>query len=252
VSHLHWHRGIADDTNGATLQVASAEDVVDYSVRRRRAEGESQATAKARSLLGGTINEPEKTYRDNAEPGAGVSEGEGGIAPAKQLWEAGRETVNKLGDLDTLKQQYYRNQIKDVKPAAEYGETQKLVLSGGPPAAGKTSKVKEAGVDISKSVIVNADDVKKLAGKENDNTFHEDSSRIANDLLEDAIDSGRNVVYDSQLTNFAKADDQIKKVIGKGGDVYVFLSMHPLRPRKHATSHGMRKDKANVFLPTRR
>jgi len=58
---------IADDTNGATLQVASAEDVVDYSVRRRRAEGESQATAKARSLLGGTINEPEKTYRDEAE-----------------------------------------------------------------------------------------------------------------------------------------------------------------------------------------
>ena len=37
------------------------------SAPRTAVSGESQATAKARSLLGGTINEPEKTYRDKAE-----------------------------------------------------------------------------------------------------------------------------------------------------------------------------------------
>ena len=193
----------------------------------QKAAGAVQEVPPAPSPAAPAIIEPEGTTPTSPAPEktqpAPTSEGEGSVAPAKQPWEAGRETVNKPGDLDTLKQQYYRNQITDVKPAAEYGETQKLVLSGGPPAVGKTSKVKEAGVDISKSVTINADDVKKLAGKENDNTFHEDSSRIANDLLEDAIDSGRNVVYDSQLTNFAKADDQIKKVIGKGGDVYVYF-----------------------------
>ncbi len=116
------------------------------------------------------------------------------------------------------------------KKASELGQQPKLVMTGGPPGAGKSTSLKAAGVKPDRFVEVNADLVKELAGLDDRAPqFHEDSSEIAKEVLERAMSGGYHVLYDSLLTNFPLADGLIKRALAKGMKVTItFNNIGPI------------------------
>ena len=122
--------------------------------------------------------------------------------------------------LEEFEQKYLSDLFAGKAPAASAAEPQSVILTGGPPGLGKSSMLKEANIDRSAYIEINADEVKATAGMigaGRDVAFHEDASTIANKALEKAVGDGYNTIYDSQLTNFAKADSVIQRTIDNGG-----------------------------------
>lgn len=126
--------------------------------------------------------------------------------------------------LEDFENWYLSKLFAGKAPAAESGQRQTVVMTGGPAGLGKTSMLREADIERSAYIDVNADDVKTAAGMSGagrDKAFHEDSSTIANKALNKAIDGGYNTVYDSQLTNFAKSDSVIQRTLNNDGIVQI-------------------------------
>jgi hypothetical protein len=142
----------------------------------------------------------------------------------KALSEGKRVPSEVLKDYpDMVERVYIERQLEGKVPAKDLGEAQNVYLTGGPPASGKSTTI-EAGIkNKGKYVVVNADDVRRLAGKEQDPDYHEEASRIANVLLNKALDEGYHVIYDSQLTNLGKARKIIEAALKAGGTAQVGL-----------------------------
>jgi len=111
------------------------------------------------------------------------------------------------------------------KTAAEIGETQNLVLTAGPPGAGKSTALKGLNRDVTDHVVANADDIKELAGyADQAEAFHEESSLINKEVIKRAMDGGYNSIYDSLMSNFPLADKLISKTLENGGDVDIAMT----------------------------
>jgi hypothetical protein len=152
------------------------------------------------------------------------------------------DTAKKLIDLN----------FKGKEPAAE-GEKQLLILTGGPAGAGKSTALGEIVQDP--FVIANSDLIKKQAGyEESAPQFHEESSKIAKEVLEKGISEGYNVIYDSQLTNYDLADKSIKKVLANGGEADIkFTYIEPQTSRvrslvRHETGENKREVPEEVII----
>lgn len=96
----------------------------------------------------------------------------------------------------------------------------RVVLTGGPAGIGKSAMTST--YDKTRFVIADADKTKERAGYEGQaQRFHEESSRI-NDLITDkALQEGYPLIYDSQLTNYSKAESIIERALKRGSPVDV-------------------------------
>lgn len=152
-----------------------------------------------------------RIFGKNEELAVAAEQGAGYGPPPKEI----RVPLKRAKELEDL-------QFKGKRKAADYGEAQHLALTGGPPGAGKTTARKAMGVDAEKYVVADADSIKKDAGYEDQAAaFHEQSSEINARVAERAIREGYNLVYDSLLSNFKKADKYIREVLSRGGHVSI-------------------------------
>jgi len=158
----------------------------------------------------GEITAGEVTHLAGEEGGIGsVREGDVHYLSAE---EAGLKK-NKV-DIDT----FFEGKV----PAKERGEKQNIILTGGLPAAGKTTMI--AGIDTSKHVISDSDRVKEAMGMSaRANEVHEESSVLAKQILKKALDEGYHVIYDSQLANYTLADDAIEQILRQGGNATILF-----------------------------
>ncbi|MBC2741598.1 MAG: zeta toxin family protein [Desulfosarcina sp.] len=120
--------------------------------------------------------------------------------------------------------------FKEKKTAREYGEIPSILLTGGPPGAGKSTSVKALNIDKGKRVQADADLIKEQAGYDDRAAeFHETSSRINKEIARRAIDEGYHLTYDSLMTNSPLADDLIQQVLSKNGTVNIaFTNIDPI------------------------
>jgi predicted ABC-type ATPase len=108
------------------------------------------------------------------------------------------------------------------RTAFERDEQQALVLTGGPPGAGKSTSIKALGLKTDVMVRADADLIKEQAGYEDRaDAFHETSSEINKRVANRAIDQGYHLLYDSLLTNFALADELIQRALENTGRVSI-------------------------------
>lgn len=131
--------------------------------------------------------------------------------PVKQI-EIPEEEKQRLEDLN----------FDGKKTAEELGEQQKLVITGGPPGAGKSSGMDALGLDDKKMVRADADRVKKQAGYEDRaGEFHEASSEVNKRIARRAIDNDYHLIYDSLMTNYPLANGLVQEALGKDGEVFI-------------------------------
>lgn len=151
----------------------------------------------------------------------GINRGYGVEEPAAGSQGAIHEE-NAIHIDDTHKQALVDLNFKGRKPASELGEVQTLLMTGGPPGAGKSTSVETLGLDTGKMVQADADKIKEQAGFEHRAPeFHETSSQINKKIADRAIDKGYHLTYDSLLTNYPLADELIQRVLGRGGEASV-------------------------------
>ena len=193
----------------------------------------------------------------NAAGGKGALEGKREwvgkqTAPGKMEFEGqfvghGKQTIDDHfidGKPTTARAQFHENEIiqpafAGKKTAAELGQAKPVaILTMGGPASGKgvvLGKLHEHGVDQSSFVHVDPDEVKgKLpeyqaqVPKEGGKTFvgaaaqvHEESSHVAKQIRDRAIEGGHNVVIDGTGGNADKFIQMIEHLKSKGYDVQV-------------------------------
>ena len=104
------------------------------------------------------------------------------------------------------------------KTAADLNEPQSVLLTGGPPGAGKSGAVKALGIDQTKRVKADADEIKVQSGYDDRaGDVHEASSKVNKRLAREALDQGYHLTYDSLLTNYPLAESYIEEILKKGG-----------------------------------
>lgn len=159
----------------------------------------------------------------------------------------GKQTIDDHfvdGKPTTARAQFHENEIIEPafagkKTAKELGQEKPVaIMTMGGPASGKgvvIGKLKEKGLDTSKFVHVDPDEVKgKLpeyqaqVPKDGGKTFvgaaaqvHEESSYVAKQIRDRAISSGHNVVIDGTGGNAKKFVEMINHLKDKGYDVQV-------------------------------
>jgi len=100
-----------------------------------------------------------------------------------------------------------------------------IILTGGHSGGGKSTGLQDAKIDRTKFIDVNPDIIKRQAGyADQAAAFHEESSRIAQELLEDAFNENYHIIYDSQLTNFPLADELAQDTLKKGGEAAIVFT----------------------------
>lgn len=155
---------------------------------------------------------PEVPGVEEAPPGYEVS----GV---KEIRVSGKE-ARKLED----------KQFEGRRPARDYDEPQHLILTGGLPGAGKSTAIRRAGILKDRFVLADADQIKVDAGLEDRAAeFHEQSSEINEAVSRRAINEGYNLIYDSLLSNFQKADTMIQEMLRRDGKTTVmFVNIDPV------------------------
>lgn len=101
-----------------------------------------------------------------------------------------------------------------------------LILTGGPPGAGKTTG-KSMTPDIESIAInIDSDSVKASVNLTGPDIvkYHEPSSRIAKKILDYGDKGNFNIVYDSHLKNFPLMDTMIQKTLSKEGRVALYFT----------------------------
>jgi N12 class adenine-specific DNA methylase/predicted RNA methylase len=119
-----------------------------------------------------------------------------------------------------------RTAKKGLKTAEELGDRQKLILTGGPPGAGKTSAASQD-TEVNNSYSLSADDIKEQTGNAKGDQAvksHKETSRLAKKLTSSAISEGYHTVYDALLANYGYVKPLIEKVLNNGGDVHIAFS----------------------------
>ncbi|MCK9597412.1 MAG: PLxRFG domain-containing protein [Sphaerochaeta sp.] len=100
-----------------------------------------------------------------------------------------------------------------------------VILTGGLPGAGKSTGKKGIGFDKEKLrnfVEADPDAIKELAGYgHRADDIHEESSEINNEVVEKALDERYDLVYDSLMSNYAKAKRIIDKTLASGGRIFI-------------------------------
>jgi translation initiation factor 1 (eIF-1/SUI1) len=148
-----------------------------------------------------------ETPEERAVAKADIAESIKGIAPEKITPEIEREML----DL-----QYVNDNGSIVPTAEELGQTPGLVMTGGPPGAGKTELI---GFDKNDMVEVNSDIFKELT-EITDAEWHTEARKLSESLMAEAKDD-YNIMYDSSLTQYSKAEKAIEDTLAKGGDVFI-------------------------------
>lgn len=159
----------------------------------------------------------------------------------------GKQTIDDHfinGKPTTARAQFHENEIiapafEGKKTAAELGQAKPIaIMTMGGPASGKgvvIGKLEKHGLDTSKFVHVDPDEVKgKLpeykaqVPKDGGKTFmgaaaqvHEESSFVAKQIRDRAIEGGHNVIIDGTGGNAKKFIEQIKSLQDKGYEVQV-------------------------------
>lgn len=122
---------------------------------------------------------------------------------------------------------YLLNQAMAGKKREGEAQPQTVILTGGPPGAGKSTGTKFLGIDRKGFVIADADAIKEAGGwgeGKDAQAFHEESSRINKSLRERSIDQGLDTIYDSLLSNFTEADKVVQQAQGKMAKVIITAS----------------------------
>lgn len=145
--------------------------------------------------------------------------------------------------------------FKDKETAFGTGEPQRLILTGGPAGAGKSTTIPRTGLD--NFVVANSDKVGELmGGGKKTPELHERASALTKELLNKAIAEGYDTLYDSQLTNFPLADKAIQDVLANRGEVLIGFtdidaetSIVRSDVRRIAAEEGLEKGDIRVVPP---
>ena len=150
------------------------------------------------------------------------------------------------------KRRLYNLHLKGKPTAKDIGETQTILLTGGPPGAGKTTGVLDTSVNVDVVIDPNADQIKVDLGHDQGEeaiAYHKEAKRISSTILNKAIRKGHHVAYDSLLGNYSKAKNLIERVLKRDGiakitftDIDAETSQVRVRLRKMAQEEDARAE----------
>ncbi len=142
--------------------------------------------------------------------------------PSKSPWELEGQNKSPLRLRPRDEFWMIESTLRDQPRPSEATGPQTVVLTGGPPGAGKSSGTRELGIDRRRFVVADADEMKRKSGwdaGEDASAFHEQSSTVNKKLRDLAIDRGYSTIYDSLMSNYEEAKSTINKAREKGAKV---------------------------------
>lgn len=153
-------------------------------------------------------------------------------AHADGLATHGRHTVDSRGEVWSKERRALHSVIIEemYRRAADVPNDYQAVIAGGLPGAGKTTVLEhKAGIDRSRFLTINPDDVKAemarrgmipevdgLSPMEASDLAHEESSYIAKRLAFRAQAEGKNIIWDVTMSSLASAQRRIQDLRNNG------------------------------------
>lgn len=164
--------------------------------------------------------------------------------------EAGLDTKERFGDPDVQgiwsreRAAQHAEILAEVYAAiAQVPCERQAIVAGGLPGAGKTTVLRDqAGIDLTKYVMINPDDfkqimaqrgmipeVKGLSPMEASSLVHEESSYLAHELADRVVSEGRNVIWDITMSSFESVTARLEPLRRSGYEQVsaIFIDIPP-------------------------
>jgi predicted ABC-type ATPase len=169
-----------------------------------------------------------------------------------EVVKAGPLTPERAALHDAIRHEY----LDKVQPAVEH-EMPVAILTMGGPASGKSSMLRKAGVDANKFVHVDADGIKgkfpeykeglEHSAKDAAAVVHEESSMLAKQVRDTAIEQRKSFIFDGTGANAANYEKMVDTLKGKG--YHVRLLMTDLSPDAGVTRAAARAEREGRYVP---